>query len=170
MVAGSFTAICELSAARSLLAPFSMTHTDGCYGQSAHTLAALTGAHITTARRWRGGRMPAPIRRLLSILFERDLGVFAPAWRGWSISPSGVLVSPERWEFTPGEVRVSRLLARHLPAPAGPPLPPPVGSVFDWIEGEWRQVNVISEPPLWAAIEAAARAQRTPYPRAAQTR
>lgn len=83
-----------------------MLHTDLCYGQSAQSLADLTGTHITTTRRWkRGAPLPEPVRRLLRILIERDLAVLSRVWDGWMVNARGALVSPEGWEFTPGEVR-----------------------------------------------------------------
>jgi len=88
-------------------------------GLGAPELARLTGAHPATARRWvRLGRVPEPVRRLLSMLRRDDLGAYARAWRGWRvISSDGThghprgdfLVSPEGTYYSPGDVRVSRM-------------------------------------------------------------
>ena len=90
------------------------------HGMSADTLAELTGVHVTTCRRWvREKRVPPPIARLLGIVRRGDLGVIAPAWAGWRlVRDYGVndatrearLVSPEGWDFTPGDIIAGRVL------------------------------------------------------------
>jgi hypothetical protein len=65
-------------------------------------LASLTGVDRATARRWRAhGRLPRHVNRLLAIITLGQLD--AIGWKGWRIM-RGVLVSPEGWEATPGDV------------------------------------------------------------------
>lgn len=68
-------------------------------------LCALTGAHLTTARRWKKTRRcPRWLQRLIRLCVEGELGAIARQWDGWSIRGK-TLVSPEGWAFTPGEIR-----------------------------------------------------------------
>jgi len=68
-------------------------------------LRALTGAHLTTAKRWkRTRRYPRVLGLLIRLCVEGQLGAIARQWDGWSIR-GNKLVSPEGWEFTPGEIR-----------------------------------------------------------------
>jgi hypothetical protein len=71
------------------------------YGIPAAEIAALCGVDIATARRWKSGqsRVPMAARKLLA----GDLSAFGHAWKGWKIV-GGKLVSPEGWDYTPGEV------------------------------------------------------------------
>lgn len=71
------------------------------YGFSINDIARLCGVNPATAARWKSNTtcMPESARRLLS----RDLGVFDPAWAGWTIS-AGQIVSPEGLAATPGDV------------------------------------------------------------------
>lgn len=97
-----------------------MLHTDLCYAHSAEQLAELTGAHVTTARRWKkGAPLPEPVRRLLRFVIERELSVLAPEWSGWRIDARGNLVSPEAWTFTPGQVLSIPLLYGSISAHRG---------------------------------------------------
>jgi hypothetical protein len=81
---------------------------------TAESLATLTGAHITTARRWkRARRAPRWLETLVRTVVEGWLCAIAPAWRGWRVV-DGILYSPEGWSFTPGEVRALPLLRMQL--------------------------------------------------------
>lgn len=75
------------------------------HGIPAEELARLTGAHVTTARRWkRGAPLEPPVARLLRILLTGDLGAISPAWRGWRLV-DGKLYGPDLMDgFTPGDV------------------------------------------------------------------
>jgi len=79
--------------------------TDPLYGVPVEVLRALTGAHLTTAKRWkRTRRYPRVLGLLIRLCVEGQLGAIARQWDGWSIR-GNKLVSPEGWEFTPGEIR-----------------------------------------------------------------
>ena len=67
----------------------------------------------TTARRWLRGAVPVPAGILL--LLSGDLGCFDPQWSGW-ILRRGLLISPEGWEATPGQVLATRLHEAQLAA------------------------------------------------------
>jgi hypothetical protein len=73
-------------------------------GYGAEQLAALTGVHVSTARRWkRGEPVPAAAARLLAILLTGDLGLISRAWRGWALR-AGTLAGPDGMTATPPEV------------------------------------------------------------------
>lgn len=76
------------------------------YGYSAELLAEMTGAHVTSARRWKREGAPAPIAKLLRILIERDLGEIDAAWKGWNLY-RGRLFGHDGLNFSPGEVMVT---------------------------------------------------------------
>jgi hypothetical protein len=79
--------------------------TDSLYGIAAEQLVAITGAHLSTARRWkRRRRLPRWLQRVVSLCVFGDLGQIHKAWRGWKLKDT-TLVSPEGWEFTFGEIR-----------------------------------------------------------------
>lgn len=62
---------------------------------SAAQIAAATGVHITRARAWkRGATIPKPMRKLLALVMDGDLGSISPAWSGWRLA-HGQIVSPE---------------------------------------------------------------------------
>lgn len=153
-----------------------MLHTDLCLGHSAEAIAELTGAHVTTARRWkRGHPPPEPIRRFLRLLHEKDLGVLDPTWRGWRLTWHGTLASPEDWQYTPGEVRALTLLRAELARresrreiEARPPMP---GTCLDWIDRTWTYAATPAahERPVWRDVIEASRVQG-PYPRLARQR
>lgn len=71
------------------------------------SLAALTGAHITTARRWkRLRRIPRWLESLVYTVTEGRLCRIHKDWRGWMIhTRDGVLVTPEGLTVTPGQIR-----------------------------------------------------------------
>ena len=86
---------------------------------SAEELVRLTGAHISTARRWRQhGTMPPVISRALSLVQNAGLGALHAEWQGWRVTEEGTLVSPEGWDFTPGDLRATRVLQRKGTDPA----------------------------------------------------
>lgn len=72
-------------------------------GHSAERLAALTGAHITSARRWKRHGAPAPIAKLLRILLDGELGEVSDDWRGWHLV-RGRLYGHDELNFAPSEV------------------------------------------------------------------
>jgi hypothetical protein len=79
--------------------------TDSLYGIGAEQLVEVTGAHLSTARRWkRLRRVPHWLQRLVSLCVFGDLGHINKAWDGWRIRGK-LLISPEGWEFTFGEIR-----------------------------------------------------------------
>jgi hypothetical protein len=79
--------------------------TDTLYGIAAEQLVAITGVHLSTARRWkRRRRLPRWLQRLVSLCVFGDLGQIHRAWSGWTLREK-YLVSPEGWEFTFGEIR-----------------------------------------------------------------
>ena len=80
--------------------------TESLYGiVSAEELVALTGCHLSTAKRWkRNRRVPRWLQRLVSLYAFGELGHLAKAWDGWRIRGKH-LISPEGWQFTFGEIR-----------------------------------------------------------------
>ena len=79
--------------------------TDVLAWASAETLATLTGAHLTTALRWkRAKRIRRWLYVLVSVCVRGELESISKTWSGWSVRGPH-LVSPEGWQFTPGEVR-----------------------------------------------------------------
>lgn len=71
-------------------------------------ITRLTGAHASTVRRWKRGRLPRVIERCLALLQLGELGSLSPIWSGWRIRGE-LLYSPEGDRFTPGDVRASRV-------------------------------------------------------------
>lgn len=125
-----------------------MEITDVCERLTPAAIAQLAGVDETTARRWRRGRaMPAPARRLLELLTVRELSSLSRAWRGWRLTEAGLLLSPEDWAFTPGELCASRVLREQgdlqphraeLTRARLRSLPRiPRGAQCDWISGRW---------------------------------
>lgn len=107
------------------------------YGVPVSLLAQLTGAHPTTARRWkRAARPPSWLARLVRLVVEGDLGEMSAAWRGWKLV-SGELVSPEGWTATPGEVRALPLMHGQIAAYQAQLRLPAQG---DWIEGRYARL------------------------------
>lgn len=79
--------------------------TDQLYGVPVEVLCVLTGTHRTTALRWKKTRRcPRWLGLLIQLCVEGRLGAIARQWDGWSLRGKH-LVSPEGWEFTPGEIR-----------------------------------------------------------------
>jgi hypothetical protein len=68
------------------------------------TLCERLGVPAVTARRWlRTGRLPALARLAAAVILGGDLGLIDPAWKGWKLT-RGKIVSPENWDYTPGDV------------------------------------------------------------------
>lgn len=81
------------------------TSTESLYGIPAEHLVAYTGVHLTTARRWkRRRRVPRWLQRLVAVCHFGELGHIQRAWDGWVLREK-CLMSPEGWQFTPGEIR-----------------------------------------------------------------
>jgi hypothetical protein len=99
------------------------------YGIPAETIALLCKVCVTTARRWKKGtrRMPETARMILA----GDLGAFDPAWRGWSFR-DGKLISPDRWQATPGDILSIPLMRAQIIA----------------YQAKERQFEAIEEQPL----------------------
>jgi Phage protein len=83
------------------------------YGITINEIARVCQVDLTTARRWKRGARCPPKSAVLLIL--GDLGCFDPAWKGWRIY-KGVLISPEGWEISKGDVISSPLLRQQLAA------------------------------------------------------
>jgi hypothetical protein len=81
------------------------------YGRSIKEIARICGVDVSTARRWKRGAICLPYTA--RVLLEADLGCFDAKWSGWRLQ-SGLLVSPEGWSATPGEVRSLQLLRAQL--------------------------------------------------------
>lgn len=78
---------------------------DPLYGIDARRIAALTGVHLSTARRWKRTRKhPRWVAPFLAMALEGDLSPIAREWRGWILREDR-LVSPEGWSFSAGEIR-----------------------------------------------------------------
>lgn len=86
---------------------------DILFGLSPKHIAAMCGVDLTTARRWKRGAICPPQSALA--LLTGDLGFLDPAWAGWTIR-DGLLVSPEDWRLTMGDVLASRLHEAQLAA------------------------------------------------------
>lgn len=86
---------------------------EALFGLSAKHIAHICGVDLTTARRWKRGAICPPQSALA--LLTGDLGFLDPAWAGWTIR-EGLLVSPENWRLTMGDVLASRLHEAQLAA------------------------------------------------------
>lgn len=72
-----------------------MAHpTSPVYGIPVKELARICRVSLKTAHRWKTGQSVPSYTQLALII--RDLGCFAPEWRGWTINGED-LVSPEGW-------------------------------------------------------------------------
>ncbi len=69
---------------------------------SINEIARICAVTLKTARNWKAGKVCPPATALM--VLQRDLGVFHPAWSGWTVSKRGELCSPENWIVTPGDV------------------------------------------------------------------
>src|SRR5688572_14625175 len=75
------------------------------YGIPATELAALTGVHLDTARRWkRAGTIPDPHATIIALKLYGDLGQLSLAWKGFALI-SDQLWTPEGSPITPGQIR-----------------------------------------------------------------
>jgi hypothetical protein len=84
------------------------------YGLSALLLAALTGMHIETAKRWkRHGRIPEPQRTIVRLRTRGDLGEITGSWKGFRLA-DGDLWTPEGARISTGEVRAIPYRREHL--------------------------------------------------------
>jgi Phage protein len=83
------------------------------YGIPISELARICHVSIKTATRWKNGSTCPPKTALL--LLTGDLGCLDSGWAGWRIH-KGVLISPEGWEITKGDVISSPLLRQQLAA------------------------------------------------------
>ncbi len=80
----------------------------------AEELALLTGAHLPTARRWkRAVRLPRWLSVLVRSVAEGWLDDLSPEFAGWCVR-GGQLISPEGWQFSPGEIRALPFLRQQL--------------------------------------------------------
>jgi Phage protein len=92
----------------------SMEALGGFANLPAEHLAALTYASLPTVRRWkRRGRAPRLVVEFLKMLESGPLGMASRAWDGWIIRRDK-LVSPDGWEFEPGEVKSIPLRRQQL--------------------------------------------------------
>jgi len=79
-------------------------------------LAALTGASLRTARRWRSDQQaPAYVVRYLFTVLDGDLSAIDPAFTGWHIR-QGILHTCGGWTFTPRELLALPLHLQELAA------------------------------------------------------
>lgn len=83
------------------------------YGIPVSELARICHVDLATARRWKRGATCPPKTALM--LLSRDLGIFDPVWRGWTLR-NGELVSPEGWAIARGDVLVSPIQRQYLAA------------------------------------------------------
>jgi hypothetical protein len=82
----------------------------------AEELAQLTGAHLTSARRWkRLITLPRWLAVLVRTVFEGELADVSREFAGWRLR-RGELVSPEGWRFTPGAIRALPFLRQQISA------------------------------------------------------
>jgi len=111
--------------------------TPALYGVPVGVLATLTGAHPTTARRWkRAQRVPPWLTRLARVIIDGELGEVSPDWRGWRLV-RGELVSPEGWTATPGDVLALPLMRGQIAAYQAAQRLPAQG---DWIESRYERL------------------------------
>lgn len=81
------------------------------YGLPASYIARICKVDLATARRWKRGATCPPYTALA--LLAMDLGAFSVRWKGWKLK-RGILVSPEGWEATPGDVLSIQLTQMQL--------------------------------------------------------
>lgn len=74
------------------------------YGIPVYHLAALTGVHIDTARRWkRTGFVDGGYGTVIARRTSGDLGFMCDDWRGWKLRGKQ-LYTPDGWPIRPGEI------------------------------------------------------------------
>jgi Phage protein len=77
-------------------------------------LAELAGVNVATARRWKAQKkLPESICRLLEVTALGRLDILG--WKGWRLI-RGELISPEGWEFQPGDLIAIPFLREQLRA------------------------------------------------------
>jgi Phage protein len=79
------------------------------YGIPISEIARICKVSVKTATRWKDGHTVPP--NTARMLLAGDLGAFDPSWAGW-VCRRGLLISPEGWEITVGDV-LSIPLMRH---------------------------------------------------------
>lgn len=121
--------------------------TDPLYGVPVEVLCALTGARFATAQRWKKTRRcPRWLGLLIRLCIEGQLGAIARHWDGWIIRGKH-LVSPEGWEFTPGEVRSVPFMHAQIAAYQARQRQQRAVQQADWIEQRYVDVAEPSRPP-----------------------
>jgi hypothetical protein len=81
------------------------------YGIPTAEIARICCVSLRTARRWKDGARRPPATSLM--ILSADLGVFDPAWCGWVIR-RGILISPEGWEVSTGEIMATPLMRMQI--------------------------------------------------------
>jgi hypothetical protein len=83
------------------------------YGIPISEIARICDVDASTARRWKRGATCPPPSALK--LLAGDLGCFDPKWSGWHLQ-NGLLVSPEGWSASVGDVMSIQLTQGQLSA------------------------------------------------------
>lgn len=83
------------------------------YGINISELARICRVSLKTAARWKDGTTCPPKTALM--ILTRDLGCFAPEWRGWTVNGED-LVSPEGWCVNRNDALVVPLLHGQISA------------------------------------------------------
>lgn len=83
------------------------------YANTISQLMALCGVSLKTATRWKLGQTGPPESALR--ILRRDLGLFDPAWSGWTIWGDHIH-SPEGWYASRAEVLSVQFLQSQLSA------------------------------------------------------
>ena len=99
------------------------------YGMPIETIMLTCKVSRRTAKRWKAGERPVP--PTAAMILAGDLGVFDPAWRGWTFR-DGKLISPEGWVASPGDVLSIPLMRAQITA----------------YQAKERQVQNMEEQPL----------------------
>ena len=66
--------------------------------------ANICGVHPRTITNWDRHSAPIPAMRLLEF-YTKDLGIFHPSWRGFTISHTGKLYGPNRLQISAEHLR-----------------------------------------------------------------
>lgn len=103
-------------------------------GISAQRIADICRVHLTTAQRWKRGEYP-PFTALEVIQLREtgELGVVDLKWAGWQMH-SGVLISDDGTQFTPGEVRAIPFMRMQIQSYQ---LDQRVVRQADWVDEKW---------------------------------
>ena len=133
--------------------------TDPLFGVPVERLVAITGAHLTTARRWKRFRRPPQwLAALIELCVGGELDRISRTWRGWKIRGEH-LVSPEGWEFTPGAIRAIPFMKAQIKTYQEKQR---CIQQADWVDQRWVDPKDVS-----AAAAGAARGYRPPGARPA---